>query len=105
MKPLTDAEKVFCENWMGSYARLTQHLTDKQFTEPVLLKMIWYEMGTRQRKTVLDRLFARYFRLRKDNTIGAATRWMKSHDKPDLFIQSIVLTNQKEPAWETNNGD
>ena len=95
MKPLTDNEKVFCENWMKSYQQLSSHLTDKQFTEPVILMMVRYEMSTRQRKTILERLFARYFKLRKNSTVAAATKWMAQHP-PELFIQGVIAINNKE---------
>jgi hypothetical protein len=81
---------------MKSYHHLSTHLTNERFTEDVMLRMIQYEMTTRQRATVLERLFARYFRVRKNVTIIAAQAWMKKHSAPDLFIKGIEIKNEKE---------
>lgn len=96
MKPLTDEERRFCEYWMKSYHYLSTHLTDSRFTEETMLTMIQYEMTTRQRATVLERLFARYFKVRKISTAQAAINWVKANHAPDLFLKGIEIKNKRE---------
>lgn len=98
LTPMTVEEKLFCEHWLKSFARLSSSLSDSRFTEDRLLLLIRYEMNTRRRITILDRLFARYFKIRRNRVYTEAIQWMAKHDKSELFVMSVASKDDK--TWE-----
>lgn len=54
-----------CEQLLVFWYGLAPKLADKKFTEAKLLELLSYEMATRARKEVLNRLHGRYSKLRR----------------------------------------
>ena len=66
---LTKIDKKWCENQLCFWTVLSKKLSNATYTEPVLRKLIAYEIQTRHRKDTLDRLHARYTKLRRQREI------------------------------------
>lgn len=71
---LSDGQKHMCERWLNNWSYLSARLTDKKFTEGDILMLLKYELDTRRRKTAVERLLARYYRLKKINELKKMIR-------------------------------
>lgn len=56
-------DRKYCEYWLCFWTALDTKLTQPQFTEEKILKLIHYELDTRKRKPILHRLMGRYSKL------------------------------------------
>lgn len=62
---LSDNDKRYCEHWLVFWTALNLRLTQPHFTEERLRKLLVYELRTRRREHVLQRLAGRHSRLRR----------------------------------------
>ena len=67
---LSEEDKSNCESDLVFWSSTSKNLSTTRFTEAYILKMIAYELLTRQRKTALNRLHGRLTRLRRSREWG-----------------------------------
>lgn len=81
VQEFNDRQVRFCEYWLKNYTRMWHDLTHKRFNDPTLMVMINYEMVTRQRKNVLDRLVGRLYKMRREAALREIAAWVKTSEK------------------------
>jgi len=62
---LTKEDMQFCEDWLHNYNHIVACITNRTFTIEILQKFAVYEATTRKRKALINRIVARYSKLRK----------------------------------------
>lgn len=53
----------YCENMLTNWKDIVRNITELNMSEENIYKLIQYEMNTKKRKDVLNRLVGRYFKL------------------------------------------
>lgn len=66
---LTPQEKLAAERWLQTWSFFSDRMTKESFSEEAILRLLKYEMQTRKRKTAINRLTARYFKLLKKRSL------------------------------------
>lgn len=80
---LTDEEQKFCEKWLCFWTTLASQLTSGKFGEKELLQFMDYELHTRRRKRVLNRLIGRYYRLVRKRKMVEVERKLEECENAD----------------------
>lgn len=70
----TEKEEKFCEYWLSNYTRLSQNLSRAIFNESTIKKLVHYELATRRRLPILNRLTGRYYKLKRTESYDAIKR-------------------------------
>lgn len=94
---LTMKEMNFCEFWLEKPSKIWEHLTRKQFTEQTLGKMIYYELKTRRRRHLLNRLVGRWYKLRRQRTWTEILKILE--DKGEGISHRGLLSEKSAEYW------
>ncbi len=71
---LTDHDKWVCEQWLAKWTNINKSI--EQLNISYLERLIAYEMNTRKRIKVIDRLLGRYFKLLRKSTTNDVVNYM-----------------------------
>lgn len=64
-KELTEEQQKWCEHKIRLWASTSKNLTRPEYTTSIVAILLKYEIDTRRRKDVLNRLAGRYAKLRR----------------------------------------
>ncbi len=71
---LSDYDKWVCEQWLAKWTNINKSI--EQLNIENLANLIAYEMNTRKRHKVIDRLLGRYFKLLRKSTTEDVVHYM-----------------------------
>lgn len=94
---LTPEEQQFCEYWLEKSSRIWENLNRPQFTYSTLGKMIYYELETRRRQRILDRLIGRYYKLRRQYAMDVIKGVLE--EKGEGISYRGILSQKSEEYW------
>jgi hypothetical protein len=95
--PLTTEEKRFCEYWLQFPSRMWTNLGRDQFNLSTVKKLIMYELESRRRKRILDRLIGRYYRLLRDRAWSEVKKGLEADG--ERVDYRAVFSEESEKYW------
>ena len=97
---LTDREQHFCEYWLEKPSRIWENLSRPQFTQGTVGKMIYYELCTRRRRHLLNRLVGRWYKLRRQESWTEILKILEANGEG--VRHRGLLSEASEEYWRTS---
>lgn len=90
----TNEDIAYCAHQLSSWKVLVNHLSNPNVTEAHIQKLIKYELMTKQRKDLLNRLLGRYFKLCRQREWKKLVDYIENKNKnEDTRIENRSILN------------